>query len=84
MDEKQLTPLYRGDGTNFSIGIDSVLTTLSDKSLTLYQLRQRTRCGEKELQELLLALRETGKVKFNIKSGKWSAARAAPIENGQS
>lgn len=55
---------------------DDVLAAL-DKSRALYSLQQRLDPSNKStdaLQELLMQMRSAGKVKFDIKSGKWSKA----------
>jgi hypothetical protein len=55
---------------------EDVLAAL-DKPRALYGLQQRTDPSNKNtdaLQELLLRMRAEGKVKFDIKSGKWAKA----------
>ena len=55
---------------------DDVLAAL-DKSRAIYPLQQRLDPSNKStdaLQELLIRMRASGKVKFDIKSGKWSKA----------
>ena len=55
---------------------EDVLAAL-DKPSALYSLQQRLDPGSKStdaLQDLLLRMRATGKVKFDIKNGKWSKA----------
>jgi hypothetical protein len=46
-----------------------------DKPLAIYPLQQRVDPSNKStdaLQDLLLRMRATGKVKFDIKTGKWA------------
>jgi hypothetical protein len=48
-----------------------------DKPRALYPLQQRLDPSNKStdaLQELLMRMRSEGKVKFDIKTGKWSKA----------
>ncbi|MGA7711754.1 MAG: hypothetical protein WCA81_07625 [Rhizomicrobium sp.] len=48
-----------------------------DKPRALYSLQQRVDPSNKStdaLQELLMRMRSEGKVKFDIKGGKWSKA----------
>ena len=55
---------------------EDVLAAL-DKPRALYALQQRLDPSNKStdaLQELLLQMRASGKVKFDIKGGKWSKA----------
>ena len=55
---------------------DAVLEAL-DKPRALYAIQQRVDPSSKSteaLQDLLLRMRSAGKVKFDIKSGKWSKA----------
>jgi hypothetical protein len=55
---------------------EDVLEAL-DKPRALYPLQQRLDPSNKStdaLQELLMQMRTEGKVKFDIKSGKWSKA----------
>jgi hypothetical protein len=55
---------------------EDVLEAL-DKPRALYPLQQRLDPSNKStdaLQELLMRMRSEGKVKFDIKSGKWSKA----------
>ena len=55
---------------------EEVLAAL-DKPRALYGLQQRLDPSNKStdaLQELLLRMRAAGKVKFDIKSGKWAKA----------
>jgi hypothetical protein len=55
---------------------DDVLAAL-DQPRALYALQQRVDPSNKStdaLQELLMRMRTAGKVKFDIKSGKWSKA----------
>ncbi len=55
---------------------DEVLAAL-DKPIAIYPLQQRVDPGNKSteaLQDLLMRMRTAGKVKFDIKSGKWSKA----------
>jgi len=55
---------------------EDVLTAL-DKPRALYSLQQLLDPSNKStdaLQELLMRMRTAGKVKFDIKSGKWSKA----------
>ena len=55
---------------------EDVLAAL-DKPRALYSLQQRLDPSNKStdaLQELLMRMRAEGKVKFNIKTGKWDAA----------
>jgi hypothetical protein len=57
---------------------DDILAAL-DKPLTVYALQQLldpSRKSTDELQDQLMRIRTAGKVKFNIKTGKWD--RAAP------
>lgn len=45
-----------------------------DKPLNLYSIQQRVSPGRRdtdELQTVLMGLRDRGRVKFDIKSGKW-------------
>ena len=46
-----------------------------EKPMAVYPLQQRVDPGSKSteaLQDLLMRMRAAGKVKFNIKTGKWS------------
>ena len=55
---------------------EDVLAAL-DKSRAVYALQQRLDPSNKSteaLQALLMQMRSEGKVKFDIKSGKWSKA----------
>ena len=55
---------------------EDVLAAL-DKPRALYSVQQRVDPSNKSteaLQELLMQMRTAGKVKFDIKSGKWSKA----------
>lgn len=55
---------------------EAVLEAL-DKPRALYAVQQRVDPSNKStdaLQELLLRMRAAGKVKFDIKTGKWSRA----------
>jgi hypothetical protein len=55
---------------------EDVLAAL-DKPRALYGLQQRLDPSNKStdaLQELLMRMRTEGKVKFDIKNGKWSKA----------
>jgi hypothetical protein len=55
---------------------EDVLAAL-DQPRALYALQQRLDPSNKStdaLQELLMRMRVAGKVKFDIKNGKWSAA----------
>jgi hypothetical protein len=55
---------------------DDILAAL-DKPRALYPLQQRLDPSNKStdaLQELLMRMRAAGKVKFDIKNGKWSKA----------
>ncbi len=55
---------------------EDVLEAL-DKPRAIYALQQRLDPSNKStdaLQELLMRMRAAGKVKFDIKSGKWSRA----------
>ena len=56
---------------------EKVLSALADKPLKINALRMRVSPSgsENELHVLLLRLRDAGKVKFDIRSGQWSAAR---------
>ena len=48
-----------------------------DKPMALYALQQRVDPSNKStdaLQDLLMRMRTTGKVKFDIKTGKWTKA----------
>jgi hypothetical protein len=52
---------------------EDVLAAL-DKPSALYSLQQRLNPSNKStdaLQDLLMRMRATGKVKFDIKTGKW-------------
>ena len=54
-----------------------ILAALGEKPLALYALQQRVDPSNKStdaLQEQMLRLRAAGKVKFDIKTGKWSRA----------
>ncbi len=58
------------------INVDDILAAL-DKPRAVYPLQQLVDPGSKSteaLQELLIRLRAEGKVKFDIKSGKWARA----------
>ncbi|HWF64651.1 MAG TPA: hypothetical protein VN685_08580 [Rhizomicrobium sp.] len=55
---------------------EAVLEAL-DKPRAVYAIQQRVDPSNKStdaLQELLLRMRAAGKVKFDIKTGKWSRA----------
>jgi hypothetical protein len=55
---------------------DNVLAVL-DKPRALYSIQQRLDPSNKStdgLQELLMKMRAEGKVKFDIKTGRWSKA----------
>jgi len=55
---------------------DAVLDAL-DKPRALYAVQQRVDPSNKStdaLQDLLMRMRAAGKVKFDIKTGKWSKA----------
>jgi hypothetical protein len=55
---------------------EDVLATL-DKPSALYSLQQRLDPSSKStdaLQDLLMRMRAAGKVKFDIKTGKWAKA----------
>jgi hypothetical protein len=55
---------------------EEVLAAL-DKARTIYPLQQRLDPSSKSteaLQDLLMRMRASGKVKFDIKTGKWSKA----------
>lgn len=55
---------------------DDVLAAL-DKPLAIYALQQRLDPSSRNteaMQDLLMRMRAAGKVKFDIKSGKWSRA----------
>ncbi len=55
---------------------EDVLAAL-DKPRALYAIQQRVDPSNKStdaLQELLMRMRAAGKVKFDIKSGRWSKA----------
>ncbi|HXL71789.1 MAG TPA: hypothetical protein VN935_11190 [Rhizomicrobium sp.] len=55
---------------------DAVLEAL-DKPRALYAVQQRVDPSNKSteaLQDLLMRMRAAGKVKFDIKTGKWSRA----------
>lgn len=55
---------------------EEVLAAL-DKPRALYSVQQRVDPSNKStdaLQELLMRMRTEGKVKFDIKNGKWSKA----------
>ena len=55
---------------------DAVLEAL-DKPRALYAVQQRVDPSNKSteaLQDLLMRMRADGKVKFDIKTGKWSKA----------
>ena len=55
---------------------EEVLAAL-DKPRALYSVQQRVDPSNKStdaLQELLMQMRTAGKVKFDIKSGRWSKA----------
>ena len=55
---------------------EDVLAAL-DKPSTIYSLKQRLDPSNKSteaLQDLLMRMRAAGKVKFDIKTGKWSKA----------
>jgi hypothetical protein len=55
---------------------DAVLEAL-DKPRALYAVQQRVDPSNKSteaLQDLLMRMRAAGKVKFDIKTGKWSKA----------
>jgi hypothetical protein len=48
-----------------------------EKPMAVYPLQQRVDPGSKSteaLQDLLIRMRAAGKVKFDIKTGKWSKA----------
>jgi hypothetical protein len=53
---------------------EDVLAAL-DKACAIYSLQQRLELSSKStdtLQDLLMRMRAAGKVKFDIKTGKWS------------
>ena len=55
---------------------DAVLEAL-DKPRAIYAIQQRVDPSNKSteaLQDLLMRMRTAGKVKFDIKTGKWSKA----------
>ena len=55
---------------------EDVLTAL-DQPRAIYSLQQKLDPSNRStdaLQELLIRMRATGKVKFDIKTGKWSKA----------
>jgi hypothetical protein len=56
---------------------EKVLGVLAEKPLKLYALLKRVSSSgsNEELQLLLMRMRDTGKVKFNIRSGAWSLNR---------
>ena len=54
-----------------------ILAALGEKPLALYALQQRVDPSNKStdaLQDQMMRLRAAGKVKFDIKTGKWSKA----------
>jgi hypothetical protein len=55
---------------------EAVLRALSEKPLKIHALRMRVNPSgsEEELHVLLMRMRDAGKVKFDIKTGLWSAA----------
>jgi hypothetical protein len=67
-----ITPMVEHRMTNE----DEVLAAL-EKPLAVYALQQRVDPSSKStdaLQDLLMRMRAAGKVKFDIKTGKWSKA----------
>jgi hypothetical protein len=73
-------PQQRRYGTNERSSVmtkeEDVLAAL-DKPRALYSLQQRLDPSSKSteaLQDLLIRMRAAGKVKFDIKTGKWSIA----------
>jgi hypothetical protein len=56
---------------------EKVLSALAEKPLKIHALRMRVSPSgsEEELHVLLMRMRDAGKVKFDIKSGQWSAPR---------
>jgi hypothetical protein len=53
-----------------------------DKPRALYSLQQRLDPSNKStdaLQDLLMQMRAAGKVKFDIKSGRWSKPQNPPL-----
>lgn len=62
------------------ISEEDVLAAL-DKARALFPLKQQLDPSNKSadaLQELLMRMRAEGKVKFDIKTGKWSKAGSPP------
>jgi len=55
---------------------EQILKALAEKPLKIRALLMRVNPSgsEEELHVLLMRMRDSGKVKFNIKSGAWSAA----------
>ena len=55
---------------------EKVLNVLAEKPMKIYAILKRVSSSgsEEELHLLLMKMRASGKVKFNIKSGQWSAA----------
>ena len=54
-----------------------ILAALGEKPMALYTLQQRVDPSNKStegLQDQMMRLRTAGKVKFDIKTGKWSKA----------
>ena len=52
-----------------------ILAALGEKPMALYALQQRVDPSNKStdaLQDQMMRLRAAGKVKFDIKTGKWS------------
>jgi hypothetical protein len=56
---------------------EKVLAALAEKPLKIRGLLMRVSPSgsEEELHVLLMRMRDTGKVTFNIKSGLWAAAK---------
>jgi hypothetical protein len=66
----------KDEGPSIMTNEKDVLAAL-DKPRALYALQQRLDPSNKStdaLQELLMRMRTAGTVKFDIKTGKWSAA----------
>lgn len=55
---------------------EAVLRALAEKPLKIHALRMRVNPSgsEEELHVLLMRMRDASKVKFDIKTGLWSAA----------
>ena len=55
---------------------EKVLSVLAEKPMKIYAILKRVSSSgsEEELHLLLMRMRASGKVSFNIKSGQWSAA----------